>query len=62
MKNLCDEYNFPVRIIDPQGEEVYCNPEFVDQKKIIVVSTEELHYYQFLAFTMTKEETRAFKK
>lgn len=41
MIELCDEYNFPVRIIDVEGEEVYCNPEFVDEKKTIVVSTEE---------------------
>lgn len=41
MIELCEEYNFPVRIIDPQGEEVYCNREFVDEKKTIVVSTEE---------------------
>lgn len=41
MIELCEEYNFPVRIIDPQGYEVYCNREFVDEKKTIVVSTEE---------------------
>jgi hypothetical protein len=48
---LCDEYKFPVRIIDPQGYELYCHSEFVDEKKTIVVSIEEEHYYVFLAFT-----------
>ena len=39
---LCEEYNFPVKIIDANGEEVYCHADFVDEsKKIIVVSIEE---------------------
>jgi hypothetical protein len=38
---LCEEYSFPVKIIDANGEEVYCHSDFVDEKKIILVSTEE---------------------
>jgi hypothetical protein len=51
MIELCDEYNFPVKIIDPQGCELYSHSEFVDEKKTIVVSIEEEHYYVFLSFT-----------
>lgn len=38
---LCDEYSFPVRIIDADGIEVYANSEHTDEKKTIVVSIAE---------------------
>jgi hypothetical protein len=41
MIDLCEEYSFPVKIIDSNGKEVYRHSDFVDEKKTIVVSTEE---------------------
>ena len=41
MIDICEHYAFPVRIIDIDGEEQYCHPEFVDEKKTIVVNIEE---------------------
>jgi hypothetical protein len=44
MTDLCEHYNFPIRIIDIQGIELYSHPAYKyekDSDKTIVMSTEE---------------------
>jgi hypothetical protein len=56
MIDIVEHYNFPVKIIDTEGDEKYCHADHVD--KTIVISIEEQHWYQFIQFTKTKEEVR----
>jgi hypothetical protein len=65
MIDLCEHYKFPIRIIDTDGQELHCHPDYefsLEADKTLVLSTEEQHWYQFVCFTQTKEEARECKK
>jgi hypothetical protein len=58
---LCETYDFPIRVVDTENNELYKNEKFTEHKTI-VISLGENHWYIFIQEVMSKEEKKVESK